>query len=271
MKCVIVKNKRDKKRGCIIKEEYIWDEIAKKWVPKMKVWPCADQLTHGSRARVKDSQDAVTRERAKIHVSKVYSVCKRLDCTLNCGIRYKIIVNVKRQERRIVLYRLRRKIFKIVKQLRCHSKREVLIIEEKRERRSLTHRLTENIDKISKYLWWHNNIWVLIIGENKVIYGNIREMGWIKNEYSFIMIKFMSFYMEDMALTLLIKLTKWYRHYGRFIKDCNFLSEKISYQYSKEKRKRRSRASGRKRLLHEGNKGENVKWQLWGISLYKND
>jgi hypothetical protein len=34
MKCVIVKNKWDKKRGGIIKEEYIWEETAKNGSPK---------------------------------------------------------------------------------------------------------------------------------------------------------------------------------------------------------------------------------------------
>jgi hypothetical protein len=111
----------------------------------------------------------------------------------------------------------------------------------------------------------------LIIGDKKVIYDNMREIGWIKNDYSFIMIRDMSFFTEDKALTFIRKLTKWYRYYGRFIKDCNFLSEKISYQYPKGKRKRRTRVSGRKKLPHEENKGENVKGQLWGISLYKND
>jgi hypothetical protein len=331
MKCVILKNKWDKKRGDMVKEEYIWDETAKKWVPKMKVWPCEDQLIHGSRTRVKDSQDAVTRECAKIHVLIVDCVCEKLDRTFNCGTRYKIIVNVEKQEKRIVIYclrrkifkivkqsrchikkevfliglkvywfckkldrtldcgtrhktrvnaekqekrivvyRLKRKIFKIVKQSRCHSKSEVFIIKENRESRRLAQNSTDNIGKISKYLWWYYNMVVLIIGEIKVIYGNMREMGWTENGYSVIMINFMSFYRENMVLTFFIKLKKWYIHYGRIIKDCNFLSEKISYQYSK-KRKRRSRASGRKRLLHEGNKGEIVKWQLWGILLYIND
>jgi hypothetical protein len=180
LKRVKAKNKWDKKRGNIIKGEYIREEIAKKWVPKMKVWPCEDQLINGSCARVKDSQDAATRECAKIHVSKVYSVIKKLDCTRDCGIRYKVIVNVENQERRIVIYRLTRNIVKIAKYLCWHSKREVLIIGENQERRSVIHRLTRNIVKISKYLCWHSKREVLIIGDKKVIYDNMSEIGWIK-------------------------------------------------------------------------------------------
>jgi hypothetical protein len=111
----------------------------------------------------------------------------------------------------------------------------------------------------------------LIIGDKKVIYDNMSEIGWIKKDYSFIKIRDMSFLTEDKALTFIRKLTKWYIYCGRCVKDCNFLSEKISYQYPKGKRNRRTRVSGRKRLPHEEKKGENVKGQLWGNSVYIND
>jgi hypothetical protein len=236
LKWVKAKDTWDKKRGNIIKGEYIVEEIAKKWVPKMKMWPYEDQLIRGSCAGVKDSQVAVTRECAKIHVLNFYSVIRKLEWIRDCGIRYKIIVNVENQKRRVVIQRLIR-----------------------------------NTVKIAKFLFWHSKVKRLIIGYKKVINDNMSEIGGIKNDYSFNMIRNMAFLTEDKVSTLIRNSLKWRIYCGHCVKDCNYLSEKKGYQYSKGKRKRRVRVSGKKRLPHEEKKGENAKGQLWGISLYTND
>jgi hypothetical protein len=105
----------------------------------------------------------------------------------------------------------------------------------------------------------------LLIGYKIVINNNISEIGMIKNDYSFDMIRNMAFLTENKVLALTRNSLKWHTYCGHCVKDCNYLSEKEG------KRKRRVRVSGKKRLPHKEKKGENAKGQLWGISLYTND
>jgi hypothetical protein len=233
-KRVKAKDKWNKKRGNIITGEYIVEDIAKKWVPKMKMWLYEDQLLCGSSIGVKDSQAAVTRECAKIHVLKFCSVTRKLEWIRDCGIRYRSAANVENKERRIVIQRLK-----------------------------------QNTVKIAKVLFRHSNVKRLIIGYKKVIYENKRKFGGNKKEYLVRMISDISVLTVYRVLKSIRNSIKWHIYWIIYVKECNYLSEKKGYQCPK--RKRRVRVSGKTRLPHEGKKGENARGLLWGILLYTND